>query len=101
MLNNLFIFIIILLSYTTILSAKNKVKEIDISNIKSLNLELESKQKTKADYKKKDNLLNEPLKKEEYLKSKNKNDVDFDGTVDFNKDRKEIENVKINLGKNF
>jgi hypothetical protein len=45
--------------------------------------------------------LNEPLKKEEYLKSKNKNDVDFDGTVDFNKDRKEIENIKINLGKNF
>jgi len=100
MLNKLFIFIIILLS-TSILSAKDKVKEIDISNIKSLNLELESKQKTKEDYKKKDNLLNEPLKKEEYLKSKNKNDVDFDGTVDFNKDRKEIENVKINLGKNF
>ena len=100
MLNKLFIFIIILLS-TSILSAKDKVKEIDISNIKSLNLELESKQKTKEDYKKKDDLLNEPLKKEEYLKSKNKNDVDFDGTVDFNKDRKEIENIKINLGKNF
>ena len=48
----------------------------------------------------KENLLNKPINKKDAL-NLNEKDLNMDGTVNFNKDTKTIDSVKINLGKNF
>lgn len=96
MINKIFILTFFILSSTTIVIAKNESKNIDLSKIKIEG----SKKKSKEDYEKKENLIKKPIDKEDIL-NPNEKDLNMDGTVNFNKDTKTIDNVKINLGKNF
>jgi hypothetical protein len=101
MLSKIFILIFILLSSTVLLNAKNQKNSIDLNNIKLVNPNIETKQKTKEDYQKKENLLNQPVNRKVDLTSKNKDNIKIDGTVDLNTEKKSLDGVKINLAKNF
>jgi hypothetical protein len=101
MLNKILLSNFIILFSLTFANAKAETKNIDLNNIKLLDSKLESEQKTEADYKKKENFLNQPINKKDNLTSKKKDDLNLDGTVDINKDTKTIDSIQINLGKNF
>ncbi|WP_375725308.1 hypothetical protein LXN10_07905 [Arcobacter sp. KX21116] len=101
MLNKIFILIFVLLSSIVLLNAKDQKNNIDLNDIKLLNPNIQTKQKTKKDYQKKEDLLTKPVNKEVDLTPKNKDEIEIDGTVDLNTEQKSIDGVRINLGKNF
>lgn len=79
-------------------------EKIDLTNknteIKILDTKINSlSSKTKKDYKKEENLLI-PVEKE-IKKTKKEDKLKIDTNVDFNKDTKSIDGVKVNVGTKF
>ncbi len=97
------IFISIFLFNLLLLQASTNEK-IDLTNKNSEIKILDSKlkllpQKTTEDYKKKENLLIPVEKKIE--KAKKEDDLNIDTNVEFNKENKSIDGVKVNIGTKF
>ena len=92
--------LISLLSLTLLLqfqlNAKNEKNKIDLHNIQR-----EETHKTKEDYEKKQDLLLAPKSKDNKNTKKDEDKISFDGNVDFNKENKEVEGVKVNIGTKF
>lgn len=91
------IIIFFLCSYSLLIASN----EIDLQN-KNIEIKIinPKNNKTKDDYEKKINLLEEPQTKTQEVTSK-KESISIDGEVDFDEETKSIDSVNINLGTKF
>ncbi|MGB6327369.1 MAG: hypothetical protein WBF48_00455 [Halarcobacter sp.] len=77
-------------------------KEIlDKVNLQDIEIPLNKKDKTKEDYEKEENLLNPSVLTYEKLKREEKDDLELDGSLGVNKERRSIDEVKVNIGTKF
>lgn len=77
-------------------------KEIlDKVNLQDIKIPLNKKDKTKEYYEKEENLLNPSVLTYEKLKREEKDDLELDGSLGVNKERRSIDEIKVNIGTKF
>ena len=98
MLSKFLISIYTLLLFQNFLYSNDALNKVDLENIKITN---STKIRTKDDYEKEDDLLNPLIPTYENSKLKKEDDLELDGSVGINKEKKSIDEVKVNIGTKF
>lgn len=70
-------------------------------DLKDAIIETPNQIKNKKEYQNKENFLAKPPKDKEILQKKDANSISFDANIDINKEKKDIDGVKVNLGTKF
>lgn len=92
------------ITFFTFLILQNSLLSKEISgkvDLQDIEVTLNKQKKTKEDYEKEENLLNPSVLTYEKLKREEKDDLELDGSLGVNKERRSIDEVKVNIGTKF